>query len=119
MKRQMQRSYGWRDGRGCQRNYKKMDGSPDGFKGKVKMDPSLTWVVIGKHENRENGKYAQIYLVNLMKTLLIPSKGPNFNLRMECKKPCIISLLVHIGGSILLLILMTVNRKGHRNKESI
>ena len=61
-----------------QGNYKKMGGSPDGSKAKVKMDPSATWVVTGKHENMENGTDAQIYLVNLSKTLLAALKNPDF-----------------------------------------
>lgn len=54
-----------------------MGGSPDGSKEKVKMDHSVTWVVTGKHENSKNGTVAHRYLVKLMKTLLIPLKGPN------------------------------------------
>ncbi|KAE9459445.1 hypothetical protein C3L33_08666, partial [Rhododendron williamsianum] len=60
-----------------QGNYRRMGGSPDGSKEKVKMDHSVTWVVTGKHENSENGTVACRYLVKLMKTLLIPLKGPN------------------------------------------
>jgi hypothetical protein len=55
-----------------QGNYKKMGGSPNGSRKKVIMDPSAMSVDIGKLENRENGMDVQTYLVNSMKTLLIP-----------------------------------------------
>ena len=49
-----------------------MGGSPNGSRKKVIMDPSAMSVDIGKLENRENGMDVQTYLVNSMKTLLIP-----------------------------------------------
>nr|POF09438.1 hypothetical protein CFP56_33393 [Quercus suber] len=52
---------------------KKMGGSPDGSKKKkVIMDPFAMLVDIGKLGSRANGMNVQIYLVNSMKTLLIP-----------------------------------------------
>lgn len=61
-----------------QGNYKKMGGSPDGSREKVKMAPSAMSADIGKLVNRENGMDAPTYLVNLMNTLLISYKceGP-------------------------------------------
>ncbi|KAA8522246.1 hypothetical protein F0562_012919 [Nyssa sinensis] len=79
LRRQMRRNYGWRGGKGCQGNYKKMGGSPDGSKEKLKTDPSAMWVDIGKPESREIGMDAQIYLVNLMKTSITPPTGPDFS----------------------------------------
>ncbi|KAE8055953.1 hypothetical protein FH972_012760 [Carpinus fangiana] len=56
----------------CRGNYKKMGGSPDGLRGKVTMEPSAMSVDIGKLRSRQTGMDAQIYLVKLAKTLLIP-----------------------------------------------
>lgn len=41
-----------------------MDGRLDGSKEKVRIPPSAMLVVIGKHEKRENGMIAQIYLAS-------------------------------------------------------
>lgn len=41
-----------------------MDGNPDGFVGKVKMGHTDTWVATGKHERKETGTVAQMYLAN-------------------------------------------------------
>lgn len=43
-------------------NYKRMDGSLDGSRGKVKMDPIAMPVGIGKHENSASGMDVQIFL---------------------------------------------------------
>ena len=45
-----------------------MDGSPDGSKGMVKMEPFGTLADTGKHGRRETGMDAQVYLVKLAKT---------------------------------------------------
>ncbi|KAK5847211.1 hypothetical protein PVK06_003515 [Gossypium arboreum] len=78
---QMLRNNGWKGGRECQENYKKMGGSLDGSIKIVKMDPSATRAGIGKQENKENGMDVQIYLVYSMKNLLIPLNDPDFNFR--------------------------------------
>lgn len=58
-------------------NYKKLDGSPDGSRKKVKVDPIAMSADTGKLENRVNGMDALIYLANLTKTLLTPQMGLN------------------------------------------
>lgn len=65
-----------------------MAGRLDGSREKAKMDPSAMRVVIGKHERRENGMNARIYLVNSVKLLLVPLKDRDFKeLKHENKKP--------------------------------
>lgn len=48
-----------------------MDGRLDGLKEKVRIPPSAMLVVIGKHEKRENGMTAQIFLASSAKRCLI------------------------------------------------
>lgn len=80
MKRRMWRSSGWKEGKECQGNYKKMGGNPDGSRKKVKMDLSAMLVAIGNHGSRVNGMNAQTFLVNLLKPL-IHLKGHNCKFR--------------------------------------
>lgn len=43
---------------------KTMVGNPDGFTEKVKMGLTDTWVATGKHERKDSGMVAQMYLAN-------------------------------------------------------
>lgn len=61
-------------------NYKSVDGSPGGFREKVKMDLSATGVVTGKHENREIGRDARIFLANSVKIFHNPLKSLDYYL---------------------------------------
>ncbi|KAK5782788.1 hypothetical protein PVK06_037293 [Gossypium arboreum] len=68
---QIQRNNGWKGGKECRENYKKVAGNLDGS-GKMVMEATTMWADIGKQESRRTGMDAQIYLVNSTKKLLIP-----------------------------------------------
>lgn len=55
-----------------------MAGRPGGLEEKVRIPPSTMLVVTGKHEGRENGMTAQIYLANSAMPWLIQTRCPDF-----------------------------------------
>lgn len=61
-----------------QEKYKKMAGRPGGLQEKVRIPPSTMRVVIGKHERRENGMTAPIYLASTAMPWLIQTSSLDF-----------------------------------------